>query len=42
MDKGQAVEFDTPRELVKRQGHFKGLIDALGELEAASLLSQIK
>lgn len=42
MDKGMAVEFDAPRELVKRQGHFKSLIDALGENEAASLLAQIR
>ena len=42
MDKGKAVEYDTPRELVQRQSHFKTLVDALGELEASNLLSQIK
>ena len=42
MDAGKAGEYDTPKALVAKGGHFKNLIDALGETEASSLLAQIQ
>ena len=42
MDKGYAVEFDTPQALAEKQGHFRELIDALGETEANLLTAKIK
>lgn len=30
LDKGEVVEFDTPRELIKKQGVFYGLVKEAG------------
>jgi ABC-type multidrug transport system fused ATPase/permease subunit len=43
MDKGQCAEYGTPRELLATPtSHFKSLVDALGEKEAATLAEQVK